>query len=129
LSVVLVKSAMSEKKTVSFLRVDAISTPWGPGEDRVVDLGREVFRELLGERLELLVLERDDLVGVALLLAEGVVLLLVAIAQAHQAARGAKQLLIVLEQLFEALPVLAVGEAAARNQCLRRREDFLLGRE
>jgi hypothetical protein len=66
---------------------------------------------------------------VALLLAEGVELLLVAIAQAHQAARGAKQLLIVLEQLFEALPVLAVGEAAARNQCLRRRDDFLLGRE
>ena len=39
------------------------------GEDRVVDLRREIFRELGGQRVELLVLLRDDLVGAALLLA------------------------------------------------------------
>ena len=38
------------------------------GEDRVVDLRREIFRQLGGERVELLVLLRDDLVGAALLL-------------------------------------------------------------
>ncbi len=75
------------------------------GEDRVVDLRREIFRELLGQRLELLVLRRDDLVGAALLLGERVELLLVPVAQLHQPARGAEQLLIVLEQLLVELAV------------------------
>ena len=64
------------------------------GEDRVVDLRRKIFRQLGGERLELLVLLGDDFGG-------GVQLPLVVIAEAHQPARGAEQLLIALEQLLE----------------------------
>ena len=61
--------------------------------------------------------------------AECIELLLVAVAELHQPARGAEQLLIVLEQLLEALPVDAVDEAAVGDQLLRRRDDALLGRE
>ena len=46
---------MSEKKMVSFLRAEAISTLALAGEDRRVDLRREIFRELVRERLERLV--------------------------------------------------------------------------
>jgi hypothetical protein len=63
---------------------------------------------------------RDDLVGVALLPAHGVELLLVAVAKPHQAARGAEQLLIILEQLGKALTVLAVGKAAVGDELLCR---------
>jgi hypothetical protein len=101
----------------------------GAGEDRLIDLRREIFRELVGERLELLVLLRDDLVGAALLLAHGVELLLVAVAQAHEPAGGAEQLLIILEQVRKSLPVLAVGELAVGDQFLCRRDHAPFGRE
>ncbi len=67
--------------------------------------------------------------ALALLLAERVELLLVAVAELHQPPRGAEQLLIVLEQLLEALPVGALDEAAVGDQLLRRRDYALLGRE
>ena len=47
-----VKPAMSEKQTVSFLRLLAIGDVLAAGEDRVVDLRREVLGELARERLE-----------------------------------------------------------------------------
>jgi hypothetical protein len=50
------------------------------GEDRIVDLRREIFRQLGGERLELLVLLRDDAGG-------GVELSFVVVAETHKPAR------------------------------------------
>ena len=43
---------MSEKQTVSFLRLLAIATSWLPVKIEVVDLRREVLGELARERLE-----------------------------------------------------------------------------
>ena len=78
---------------------------------------------------KLLVVEGDDLVGLALLLGERIELLFVAVAQAHQAARGVQQLLIVLEQFLIELAVHPVGEAAIFQQLLRRGDDLLFRRE
>ena len=72
---------------------------------------------------------RDDLVGAPLLLAERVELLLVPVAEFHQPARGAEQLLIVLEQLLIELAGGGVGETALIEQPLRGGDDLLLGRE
>ena len=114
---------------VSFLRLDGDLDFLRAGEDRVVDLRRQIFRELGGQRVELLVLLRDDLVGAALLLAQSVELLLVAVAEPHQPARGAEQLLIVLEQLLEQLAVDAIGETSVVEQLLRGRDNLLFGRK
>ena len=43
---------MSEKQTVSFLRLLAMATSWRPAKIEVVDLRREVLGELARERLE-----------------------------------------------------------------------------
>ena len=63
------------------------------GEDGIVDLRREIFRQLGGERFKLLVLLGDDLGG-------GVQLPLVMVAKTHQPTGGAEQLLVALEQLL-----------------------------
>ena len=49
--------------------------------------------------------------------------------RAHQPARGAEQLLIVLEQLLVELAVDAVGQPAVIEQLLRGGDDLLLGRK
>jgi len=72
----------------------------GAGEDRVVDLRRQIFRQLGGQRLELTALLRDHRGG-------AVELALVVIAEAHQPAR-------VPEQLLN-------SSAAAENAPVRRR--------
>ena len=63
------------------------------GEDGIVDLRREIFRQLGGERFKLLVLLGDHLCG-------GIQLPLVVIAEPHQPTRSAEQLLVALEQLL-----------------------------
>jgi hypothetical protein len=92
------------------------------GEDGVVDLRREVFRQLGRERLELLVLLGDDLGG-------GIELPLVAVAEAHQPARHAEQLLVALQQLLVMLLVLVTAKAAIGDQLLARGDDLLFASE
>jgi len=85
----------------------------GAGEDRVVDLWRQIFGQLGGEGFKLLVLLCDDF-GCS------VQLPLVMIANAHQPARGAEQLLVALEQRLEVFLLVWTVEDPFGKQTLRR---------
>ena len=89
------------------------------GEDRIVDLRRKIFRQLGGEKFKLPILLGDDLGG-------GVQLPLVVIAEAHQPARGAEQLLVALEQLLEVFLLVRTVKHSIGKQALSRRDHSLL---